>query len=173
MNSKSTTGTGRVGRDWEVSADAMRWTPQSPATPQAARGADCDREVVHGYSRADALADGVLVAIDGELARQAGLWLPVALTTAAYGDCVAWSEEDNKRKGTCQDEAGRLWDVLHMVRFAVLRARSGGGRRCLVELYRVPRAGRSRVARRTVLAMEIGPGDSGEPVLTVMLPDED
>ncbi|GAB2872910.1 DUF6573 family protein [Streptomyces mayteni] len=175
MNSSALPSGGSF-RDLEVGGDAMRSIPTPPAGSQvepadgAERG-EATAAVVDAYSRADALEDGVLVAVDAELARQAGLPVPVALTAAAHADCVAWSAEDDARKGTCQDEVGRLWDVLNMVRFALRRLRRTEWR-YLVELYRVPRPGRARTARRTVLAVEIGPGDSGEPVLTIMLPDE-
>jgi hypothetical protein len=86
-------------------------------------------------------------------------------------DCVAWSKADNDRKHACQDEAGRLWDVLWMARLAAKRA-SGGGR-TNYELLRVPREGRSVRPRRVVLALHIGPGDAGEPVITIMEPGED
>ena len=46
---------------------------------------------VYTYTRAQALADGVLIDA-GPLAREAGLRFPVALTGAAWQDCVAWTE---------------------------------------------------------------------------------
>jgi hypothetical protein len=47
-----------------------------------------DCAVIHQYSRADALADGVLIDAT-ELAREAGFRYPVALTSAAWHECVA------------------------------------------------------------------------------------
>ncbi len=67
-------------------------------------------EVISTYSRAQAIADGVLVDA-GPMAAEAGFKWPVALTAAAWVDCVAWSDEDNHQQGY-QDESGRLWDVL-------------------------------------------------------------
>ena len=43
----------------------------------------------------------------------------------------------------------------------------------LFELYRVPRDGTSSRARRTTVKLLAGPGDAGEPVLTITLPHED
>ncbi|MGP4112333.1 DUF6573 family protein [Streptomyces sp. 4N509B] len=132
-------------------------------------------------ARAHSAADGGgrLIAVDDETARQAGFRLPVALTAAAFTDCVAWSTANNERKGTCLDEAGRLRDVLAMVRFVFSRTRRGardnghaGGQRCVVQLYRVPRAGIDRVARRTLLTAQIGRAGEGEPVLTITLQSE-
>jgi len=76
------------------------------------------------YTRADAIADGTLVDVT-ETAREAGFRLPVAMTAAAWADCVTWSETDNQRQ-THQDESGRLWDVLWM---AAITARKAQGER--------------------------------------------
>ncbi len=122
--------------------------------------------VIHAYTRAQALTDGVLVDVTAA-AREAGFRLPVALTAAAWSDCVAWGREGAK---VHQDEAGRLWDVLWMARCAAARAMAGE-REVEVKVYRVPR-GKS-TPRPATLKMVIGPGDGGEPVITLMMPDED
>lgn len=122
---------------------------------------------IHTYGRSEAIEDGVLVDVT-ETAREAGFAIPVALTIGVWEDCVAWSEADNVRQ-TYQD-AGRLWDVLWM---AAQAARKGSGERLAFQLYRVPRGGRSVHPQLTTLQMVIGPGDAGEPVITVMLSGED
>ncbi len=71
-------------------------------------------DLISSYTRAQAIADGVLVDVT-ETAKEAGFRCPVALTRAAWADCVAWSEADTRRQ-VPQDEAGRLWDVLWMAR---------------------------------------------------------
>jgi hypothetical protein len=125
-------------------------------------------ELIFSYSRAQSIEDGVLVDVS-ESARDAGFRYPVAMTQNAWLDCVEWSETDSQRQ-TYQDEAGRLWDVLWM---ASLAARRGNGERLPFQLYRVPRGGRGVRARLTTLHMQIGPGDQGEPVITILLPGED
>jgi hypothetical protein len=124
-----------------------------------------DAEVIHSYSRAQALADGVLIDVS-ETAREAGFKVPVALTAAVWADCVAW---DREREVCPQDEAGRLWDVLSMAAFAA-RGRPDAAQ-VPFALLRVP-CGRLRpeLAR---LVLAIGPGDEGEPVITIMQPGED
>lgn len=126
-------------------------------------------EVIHSYSREQAIEDGVLVDVT-ETAREAGFTWPVAMTRAAFEDCVAWGDADGDETGAVQDEAGRLWDVLWMARLAARR----GGDRTTYELLRVPRhrrtGGRALKAR---LVLHAGPGDLAEPVLTIMLPGED
>lgn len=131
---------------------------------------ECD--AIYCYSREMAIEDGYLVDVS-EAAREAGFRVPVALTRAVWDDCVSWSAEDDERKGgrTCQDVDGRLWDVLYMAHLAARNHR--GQDRTLFDLYRVPVAGRGVRARRVTLAMHIGGGDDGEPVITIMQPDED
>jgi hypothetical protein len=124
--------------------------------------------IIYGYSRAQAIADGVLVDVSA-MAREAGFSVPVAMTSAAWADFIEWSDQDSNRQ-THQDESGRLWDVLWMSHLAARRAQGGA---VAVQFYRVPRGGRGRMPRKTSLRMNIGPGDAGEPVITLMLPDED
>ncbi|TDC34242.1 hypothetical protein E1211_17915 [Micromonospora sp. 15K316] len=128
-----------------------------------------DAEIIHAYTRAQALADGALVDA-GPMAREAGFAAPVALTRAAWEDCVGWGDADSERKGTVQDEKGRLWDVLWMAISAARRNR--GGDRVPFRLVRVPRTGTGRQPRLVELTLTIGPGDNGEPVFTIMEPHE-
>ncbi|TAN03501.1 MAG: hypothetical protein EPN36_12100 [Rhodanobacteraceae bacterium] len=124
---------------------------------------------VYSYSRADALDDGYLVDVT-ETAREAGFRYPVALTRAAWDDCVAWDDDDTKRKHWPQDEAGRLWDVLYMARFAGKR---NAGASCIAfGVLRVPREGRGTKARLVTLTAHVGPGDDTAPVVTIGLPND-
>ena len=134
----------------------------------------CGRNVIHVYTRAQAVADGVLVAVDQTTAREAGFTIPVALTAAAWADCVAWSEQTEAAKtcGTGQDETGRLWDVLWMARWAARKAGPGASQ-VRFPLLRVPPTGSSVTARPVTLSLRVGPGDAGEPVVTISEPDED
>src|SRR5262245_51303955 len=73
------------------------------------------------YTRAMALEDGALVDLS-ELARDFGIRWPVAITRAAWLDCIDWDEADNKRKGTGQDAVGRACDVLAMAAWRLRRS---------------------------------------------------
>jgi len=126
-------------------------------------------EVIYRYTRAQAIQDGVLVDVS-ETAREAGFRWPVAMTSAAWADCVAWSAEDSHRQ-VYQDESGRLCDVLWMAFNAIRRA--PGGTQMEYQFHRVPRDVRSVEAQLTRLKLVAGPGDAGEPVITIMLPGED
>ncbi len=128
-------------------------------------------EPVHVYTRAQALADGVLVDVT-EWARETGFRFPVAMTRAAWADCVGWTETDDDRKGGIgQDERGRAHDVLWMAFLAVKRAAETD--RATFQLLRTPREGRGRAPKLATLVIVCGPGDDASPVLTIMLPGED
>ena len=119
-------------------------------------------DCIFAYSRADAIKDGVLVDVS-EMAREAGFRFPVALTHAAFETCVSVPANV-----PCQDEEGRLWDVLNVARFSILQSEHA---REVVFTPRVKNdAGR---AKRRQLKAVVGAGDSGEPVVTIMLPTED
>ena len=156
---------GGVYADDSVSVDAMRWT----TTPVAG---DPFGNAIDTYSRARAIADGLLVQVAERLAREAVFTVPVAVSAAAWADCVAWSDADNRRTGACQDEQGRLWDVLWMTRCAIRRA-PRRTERVPVQLYRVPRDGREVCPQPASLEAGCGPGDNAEPVITIMQPGED
>ena len=127
-------------------------------------------EVISVYTRAQALADGVLIDA-GAMAREAGFRWPVAMTAAAWEDCVAWTESDNDRQ-TYQDQSGRLWDLLFMAAHAA-RTKADAEPQLLFDLHRVPRDGYSIAAELTTLKLVVGPGDKAEPVMTILLPHED
>ena len=125
--------------------------------------------VISTYTRAQAIEDGVLIDA-GPTAKEVGFKLQVALTSAVWSDCVAWTDSDS-RKMPFQDQSGRLYDVLFMAAFAI-RTSADSGDRLLYELYRVPRDGGSTEVKPVTLKLIIGPGDQGEPVLTILLPEE-
>jgi hypothetical protein len=135
---------------------------------------DDPRLIIHQVTRGDLLADGSLIAVPEKVAREAGFRVSVALTAAAWADCVAWDDEDTERHGVPQDEDGRLWDVLWMARAAARRAAQPGvDGPVTVVLRRVPRDGRGRTARRAALWLLLHQGDDGEPVFTISQVGED
>lgn len=123
-----------------------------------------DADLVASYSRAQALDDGELVALDPELCRQAGLKLPVAITRAAWAQVIEMTPAA-KRAGN--DLVGRTWDVLHMARVAASRA--SGTSSVSFSVYAVVKSTRPTCVQ---LRMVCGPGDTAAPVLTIMLPEE-
>ena len=123
-----------------------------------------EADLIHRYSRADALRDGVLIDVS-ETAKEAGIRWPVALTAAVWAKCVAVP-----RGVACQDEAGRLWDVVYLLRLAIGRRDSGPEVRFGVH---VRNDNRDRTPPLIRLKALCGPSDDGAPCVTVMLPEED
>jgi hypothetical protein len=118
--------------------------------------------VISAYSRAQAIEDGVLVDVS-EMGREAGIKYPIALTFAV------WAEYVEVPLGVeCQDEQGRLWDILQMFRVA---AKQSGG--CSELRFQVLVRNDNTAPKPVTLKAICGPGDTTEPVLTIMLPDED
>jgi hypothetical protein len=123
-----------------------------------------ESHLIHRYTRAEAIADGVLVDVT-ETAKEAGIKYPVALTRAVWERCVAVPP------GVAgQDEPGRLWDILWMLRCAIRR--SDGGPTLPFALH-VRNDNRERTPPLVRLKALCGPGDGGEPVITLMMTDED
>lgn len=121
--------------------------------------------VIYSYSRSQAVADGVQVEVT-KTAQEAGIRYSVFLTRAVYDQFVTVPEGV-----TAQDEAGRLWDVVWMTRFAIARARPGV-QRIPVALYVRNDNHRAKLIK---LIAVCGPCDidDPQPAITVMLPDED
>jgi hypothetical protein len=126
-----------------------------------------------GYTRAAAIEDDTLIAVHADLAANAGFCCPVALTKAAWDDCVAWEAADNVRKGTVQDEAGRLWDVVWMAGRELDRVRPDRPGPVPFTIYRVPRGGTTTHPLPAGLVAWLGPDDDGESVITITRPEED
>ena len=123
-------------------------------------------QIVHTYTRSQAIADGFQVEVS-KVAQEAGISIPVFLTRAVYDNYVAVPAGV-----TGQDEAGRLWDIVWMTRFAIIRSKPGISR-LPVALY--VRNSDSHPARLTKLIATAGAVDVDDPApaITVMLPDED
>ena len=122
-----------------------------------------DDTLLFSYSRKEAIADGVLIDVT-ETAREAGFRFPVALTSAAWNVCVSIPAGVE-----CQDEAGRLWDVLTMLRHASRAARGGESTLYFDVLVLNDRTSPMPVRLKAVC----GPGDDLSPCITIMLPEED
>jgi hypothetical protein len=125
-----------------------------------------DAPVISSYTRSQAIADGVLVDVT-EMAAEAGFKLAVALTRDAWSTAVEWDDTH----GGFQDETGRLWDVVWMAGLAARRHR--GGDRVAFDVLRVPNRPGAIAAQSVELVVCVGPGDHGEPVVTIMLPSDD
>src|ERR1039458_804750 len=79
-------------------------------------------EVIYSYTRSQAVADGLQVDVS-KVAAEAGIKFPMFLTLAVFDNYVAVPE------GLAgQDDVGRLWDIVWMTCFGIIRARQGCNR---------------------------------------------
>jgi len=121
--------------------------------------------VIYAYTRSQAVADGVQVEVT-KIAQEAGIKYPMFLTRAVWDAYVAVPEGV-----TGQDEAGRLWDVVWMTRFGIIRARAGVDRIPVAMYVRNDnRAARLVKLIATCSALDI---EDPQPAITLMMPDED
>jgi len=122
-------------------------------------------EIVYAYTRAQAVADGVQVEVT-KTAKEAGIKFPLFLTRTVWDAYVTVPPDV-----TGQDEAGRLWDIVWMTRFAILRAKPGQDRTPVALYVR----NNHRAAKLVKLIASCGPLDidDPQPAITVMMPDED
>lgn len=132
-------------------------------------------DLIHSYTRADTLQDGVLVELPQAMAM--GFRVPVAITCAAYAACIAWPQADPKLANIL-----RLREEVVLLA-AVAEAKAHRRRQQAGNVERPDRIdftvetitlrdGRAELAKVSVY-MIIGPGDNGEPVGTIMLIEED
>jgi hypothetical protein len=101
-----------------------------------------------------------------KVAEEAGIRFPVFLTRAVYDAYVTVPPEV-----AGQDEVGRLWDVLWLLRFAIRKAQTGQDRLPFA-LYVRNDNHRPRLVKLVAMC---GPLDINDPApaITVMLPNED
>jgi len=120
---------------------------------------------IYTYTRAQAVADGLQVEVT-KTAAEAGIRFPMFITRAVYDTYVTVPPGV-----TGQDEAGRLWDLVWMTRFAIIRAKPGVDR-LPVALYVRNDDVRSRLVK---LVATCGPldFDDPQPAITLMMPTED
>ena len=123
-------------------------------------------EFIYCYSRRDALADGIHIDVS-KTAAEAGIRFPVFITRTIYERFVAVPEGVQ-----CQDEAGRLWDILWMCRHGIARAPEGQNP-VTFELY--VRNANDQPAQLISLIAECGAldFDDPKPAITIYLPEDD
>ncbi len=134
--------------------------------PEKKKGEAFWGEPVSVYTRAQAIEDGVLVdlgSIAPQVTRQHYKY-PVACTAAVWGII----EQSVQNPRYANDYPGVIHDILWMSRMNVKQLSQDQS----IALFQViiHGAGRKRLYTFKIVA---GPGDKGEPVLTVLLPDED
>ena len=136
-------------------------------------------DVIDVYTRAEAIEDGVLVDVT-ETAKEAGIVYPTAVTQALWSGYI---EPPESLEGF-QDVQGRLWDVLTMFSFSARAMKKAStevaesSRDTAQTLYfktifQMPSKTGNPKMETVGLKAICGPGDNGEPILTIMLLEED
>ena len=118
--------------------------------------------IIFAYTRAQAIADGVLVDVT-QTAKEAGFKVSVAMTDTVHAEYV---QVPAGVEG--QDEEGRLWDILWMCSLEARRQKENS-----VILFSVLVQNSNRGPKKIDLKCVCGPDDEGAPCLTIMRPDED
>ena len=126
-----------------------------------------DDDLIYSYTRAQALADGVLVDVS-QMASEAGFRYPTAITA----DLDARLTTNEREQSLGQSYDGRLWDVLFLASFAARKLGRADRGSFEVSLFEADANPSHRTHRRTLsLWMVVGPGDQGEPVITIGFPE--
>jgi len=126
-------------------------------------------DIIFAYTRADALSDGVLVELSDQMVSEAGIKVKVAVTRPVLDDYLAPSYLDELPG---QSVEGRTWDLLWIFGCAARRSRHASTIQFRVLFVTMKESG-SIVTDDVLLKAVCGPGDEGEPVITIMLPWED
>ena len=122
-------------------------------------------EVIYAYTRKQAIADGFQVDVSST-ATEAGIRFPVFITRTAFDAFVTVPPNVEG-----QDEAGRLWDILSMLRFAI-RKTAQGQTRLPFALYVRNDNHRAKLVKLIATCSPLDVDDP-QPAITVMMPDED
>lgn len=149
-----------------------------------------EADIISRYTRRQAIEDGVLVQLSGdgyegdswvpEMVAEAGIRFPVAMTVEAFTAYVSPMEGGSEELAPCQDIKGRLWDVLWMMKLAIVGrvpCRRMDESTIIFVVHVVPNVPKGKKrnprAKRVELKVVCGPSDDGSPCLTVMLPEQD
>lgn len=127
-----------------------------------------DFTVIHSYTRSQAIADGMLIDIT-PMAAEAGIALPTVVSANLYHGHVV---PPTNTLDLGQSIEGRLWDVLMVLRAYAKRAE--GNRIAFPVDFVDGRTPQGAPSAETVkvIAM-IHPGDDADPVITIMLPEDE
>lgn len=124
-----------------------------------------DAPTIFSYTRQQALEDGVLVDLTN-WAKETGFRIPVACTRALWDGCL---EPPQGTEELGQSLRGRTHDLLWML-YVTIRKSTGASDLLFFEVIFLNRRKKHETVK---LKAVCDSGDQGEPVVTVMLPDED
>jgi len=137
-----------------------------------------DWNIISTYTRAEAVRDGVQVAIPQELSREAGIKYPVFITEKVYNKYIPVPETMKY-----ESSEGRLWDILFM--FAWIARITNSDILQFQFVIQLPDIGDwnkfekicegNRLLREVTLKAIVSPMDldDPQPAITILFPDED
>ncbi len=117
-------------------------------------------DLIYSYTRKQAIADGVLIDVTFA-AKDLGFKYPVAVTDSVWHRYIMYEDAIG------QDSMGRLWDLLWMFKVAASQCK---GDLLFFEVSFIMKDGLEEIVKLKALCSA---GDNLEPVITVMLPEED
>jgi hypothetical protein len=123
--------------------------------------------IISAYSREQAIDDGVLIDMPQSICREAGVTVPCAMTAGLFSQLNV----TNADKQLGQSLSGRMWDLLNGFRMAIKL--SGAGLTDQLTFSLIIASATPNRKRVILVKSIIGAGDSGEPVITFLLPNED
>jgi hypothetical protein len=124
--------------------------------------------VIYAYTRAQAIADGVLVDVT-ETAKEVGFKLPVVITEALHTRLTPTKAD----AGPGQEYDGRLWDVLWLAAFTIKLADRGTDTVTFTVVLQEVEAKSGQPQNSDLrLRAVCDPGDEGEPVVTIGFPED-
>ena len=118
-------------------------------------------DIIHSYSRAEAIEDGVLIDVSKQAAA-VGITLHTAVTPGIWAELIGnpkwegWGTEDERLKRLLSDACNEL-------------EKAGSG----IAFFSIRMVDMGSIVGEIHLRAQRGPGDNLEPVLTVMLGQED
>jgi hypothetical protein len=123
-------------------------------------------QVINTYTRAQAVTEGLEMDVT-RTAREAGIRFPVFLTRAVFDAYVVVPEDV-----TGQNEAGRLWNIVWTLRFAIRRA---AAHRQIQVPFVLHVRNDNRSSKPVTLVATCGAVDTDDSrtAVTVTMPDED
>ncbi len=124
-----------------------------------------ESDMIFVYTRAQAIADGVLIDLTSCFPSDTRMFKwPLACTSTVWNliESAAFAEE-------LETPDVYVWDLAYMA-FNAIQARGNTGCDQLLFKITLPLCENGTAHR---LKLVCGPGDNGEPVLTIMLPLED
>lgn len=127
-------------------------------------------DLLYSYTRADAINDGVLIPVDPQICKEAGIKWPVAITDHLW----SYIDPENINEMIGQSVSGRLWDLLWMFRTEAASPKWRGEDRIRLKVIFLMKTAKTPARQETITVIAAcGPGDFGEPVITLMLPEDD